>query len=756
MSPPRNPRQPLVAIASAAAAGIALADVIAPPVYLACGAVAILAVVTLIWPRDPFIHLLVLAAFFALHLTEQADAPGRKLSRVLGERPRMIKVVGTVVSEPKESGGFANFLLRLEKVDFGGAQEISHATIGARWKTAPELGDEIQLTGLAEPIAPARNPGVFDMRSYSARRDIFRSIFARYPENGQILEKGRSRLFFLLAAKSRDWMQERLTRGLRDSPDVCALINGMALGVRHETPDDIEEPFQQTGTLHLFAVAGLHVGIIAQLLWIVLQLCRLPRVAAAAITIPFLFFYSAVTGLHVSSLRAATMAAVLLGGIFFDRRVLSFNSLAAAAVVILALDPNQLFTSGFQLSFSVVGAILLFQQRIFRPLLRLGETDPFLPRSLVSRTQLFFERLYYWIAGGFSVSAAAWLGSILLIIWYFYLLTPISLLANLTVVPIAFCILATGGLSLLAAPFSSWLSIVFNNANWTLSRLVFALVQLFAGLPTGHTYLERPHWPLAPLTEITVLDAGAGAAVHVRSEGNDWLFDAGSARDYEHFLRDYLHSRGIDRLDGLVLTHGDSLHLGGAARLLEEFQPRQFLDNPAPDRSPLHRELLVRRTRSLVSGDSFRLSPDVTAQVLFPPPGFSAKAADDEALVIRLEIAGKFHVLLLSDSGPQTEEKLLAQVNDLQSDIVIKGRHYSGETDLEPFLDLVRPEMIVASSVPFPAHERVPDDWAETLRADGTKLFRQDETGAVKLRFFLDHWAADAFVGGETFRSRSR
>ena len=94
----------------------------------------------------------------------------------------------------------------------------------------------------------------------------------------------------------------------------------MTLGLRHETPNDIEQPFQQTGTLHLFAVAGLHVGIIAQLLWILGRLVRLPRKAAAAIIIPFLFFYSAITGLHVSSLRAATMAAVLLGGIFLERR----------------------------------------------------------------------------------------------------------------------------------------------------------------------------------------------------------------------------------------------------------------------------------------------------------------------------------------------------------------------------------------------------------------------------------------------------
>ena len=756
MSVPRNPRQPLVGVALAAALGILLADYLSAPLYLLCGAVALLALASLARSSTALLQLLIVAGFFVLHLAQQVDAPGRKLAEQIGERPRPVEVTGVVVSEPKSTNDFVNFLLRLETITFGGRQQKSHATLRVRWKTAPELGDEIRLRGLAEPIPPARNPGVFDLRSYLARRDVHRSIFSRYAEDGEILRRGHSHLLLRLAAKSRDWMQATLTRGLEDSPEVCALISGMALGVRHETPGDIEEPFQQTGTLHLFAVAGLHVGIIAQLLWLLLGLCRVPRVVAAALIIPFLFFYSAITGLHVSSLRAATMAAVLLGGIFFGRRVFALNSLAAAAVVILAFDPNQLFTSGFQLSFSVVAAIILLQQRILRPLLRLSETDPFLPRSLVSRSRHFFERTYYWLAGGLSVSAAAWIGSILLIIWYFYLLTPISLLANLTVVPVAFIVLATGMLSLLAAPVSATLSVVFNNANWSLSQLILSLVQLFAQLPTGHTYVERPHWPLAAPTEITVLDAGAGAAVHLRAAGKDWLFDTASARDYEGFLRDYLHSRGIDQLDGLLLTHGDALHLGGAAAVLDEFRPRQFLDNPAPDRSRTHRALFAKSRQLLVRGDSFLLSPRVSARVLFPPAQFRAKAADDEALVIRLEIDGKFHVLLVSDSGLSTEKQLLATPNELASDVLVMGRHYSGVAVSEEFIDAVQPRLIIATSVAFPARERVPDDWAQTIRARGITLFRQDETGAVRLDFFGDHWTATPFLGHESLRSPSR
>ena len=141
---------------------------------------------------------------------------------------------------------------------------------------------------------------------------------------------------------------------------------------------------------------------------------------------------------------------LLLGGIFSTGRF-ALNSLAGAVILILAVDSNQL-SPGFQL---LRGRQLFCLRSFFRALLRPSATDPFLPRSLVSRSRRIFERGYRVVAAGISVSAAAWVGSILLIIWYFYLITPISLLANLVVVPIAFCVLAVGLMSVLSALFWS-------------------------------------------------------------------------------------------------------------------------------------------------------------------------------------------------------------------------------------------------------------------------------------------------------------
>src|SRR2546423_13415481 len=215
-------------------------------------------------------------------------------------------------------------------------------------------------------------------------------------------------------------MQRMLSRDLEDSPDVVGLICGTALGLRHQTRDDIEEPFQQTGTLHLFAVAGLHVGIVARLFWIMAMMARLPRKWATLLIIPALLFYAAVTGLHTSSVRAAGMSAGLLGGFIVGRKAFVFNGLAAAATLILAWDTQELFAVGFQLSFSVVAAILLLHEPTFRFLRRRLATEPFLPRSLFTKRRRARENALNWLARAASASFAACVGSLQLMLWHYH------------------------------------------------------------------------------------------------------------------------------------------------------------------------------------------------------------------------------------------------------------------------------------------------------------------------------------------------
>ncbi|HEX8076739.1 MAG TPA: ComEC/Rec2 family competence protein, partial [Chthoniobacterales bacterium] len=652
--------------------------------------------------------------------------------------------------------------VQAESIEIDGQSYPCRAKFLSRWAHPVEFGDEVKLFGTAQKIEGPRNPGEFDGRAYLEREDVHRALIVRYAENGVVLRQQGGNRILRAAQKSRAWMQTTICRGLEDSPDVTSSINGMVLGLRHQTAEDIEEPFQQTGTLHLFAVAGLHVGIVARLLWILATMARLRRKWATLLIIPALLFYAAITGLHTSSVRAAVMSAVLLGGFIAERRAFAFNGLAAAATLILCWNTNELFSVGFQLSFCVVAAILVLHEPTFRFLGRRFEPDPFLPRSLFSARRRGLDRFFTWLARAAAVSFAAWVGSLPLMIWYYHLLTLTSLVANLVVVPIAFFVLAGALLSMVTAPFSSWVSVVFNNANWALTKLILGAVSLFAQIPGGHFYVEHPHRPTGALLEINSLDLRSGAAVHLRAANRDWLFDAGPARDYERVLAPYLHSRGIKGLDGLVLTHSDAAHIGGAGPVLNDFRPRELIDNGAPGRSALHRKLIEQvadgkcSRRLCRAGDEFQLSGRVKARVLFPPAEIERDRADDRALVIQLRIDGSPRVLLMSDSGESTEKFLADNYADLHCELLIKGQHHTGISGTTAFLDRVRPEAIIATSRDFPESERLKPEWIEELQKRGIKLFRQDESGALQIRLFRKGWEATGYVSGEIFRSATR
>jgi competence protein ComEC len=227
-------------------------------------------------------------------------------------------------------------------------------------------------------------------------------------------------------------------------------------------------------------------------------------------------------------------------------------------------------------------------------------------------------------------------------------------------------------------------------------------------------------------------------------------------------LRPYLRSRGVNRLDGFALTHGDASHVGGAAGVLLDFHPRQFFDTMARSRSSIHRRILELSTtgqntsRPCQAGDEFYLSHEVKARVLFPPAGFETERADDQTLVLQLILSGKPCVLFMSDSGTATENLLLQAYPDLRCDILVKGQHHSGSSGSDAFLNRAQPQAIIATARDFPESQRMKPEWAEATQARGIKLFRQDETGAVQIRIFDEYWEAKSYVTSEIFRRTRR
>ena len=180
----------------------------------------------------------------------------------------------------------------------------------------------------------------------------------------------------------------------------------------------------------------------------------------------------------------------------------------------------------------------------------------------------------------------------------------------------------------------------------------------------------------------------------------------------------------------------------------------EVIDTPPRDRSSYRRALhasleAAGKGKALVArGDTLTLAPGVVLHVLFPPEGFRASCADDQALVLRLDAAGR-RILLSSDAGFLTENWLLenAPPEALRSDLWIKQMHANDFSGTPDFIQAVRPSVIVASSTAFPPEEQIKEEWAAQVEALGIRLLRQDRTGAVRITLDTHGaWQAEPFL----------
>ncbi len=237
--------------------------------------------------------------------------------------------------------------------------------------------------------------------------------------------------------------------------------------------------------------------------------------------------------------------------------------------------------------------------------------------------------------------------------------------------------------------------------------------------------------------------------------------DCGGVRDYVGAVLPYLRSRGVNRLDGVVLTHGDTAHVGGAWPVFGDFHPRWMADTTYADRSPVRRDVHARLAeatfgrRYLERGETFTLGLGVTMKVLFPPPEIVRPQADDKALVCRIEAAG-LRVLLASDAGFSTERWLLENEPDLRADVLVTGWHSRDISGTPDFLSAVRPAAAVCSRPPFGSPPERVAEWERNVRAVGAVPFQQEHCGAVRVELRDDGFVLQTYLGGQTFLSRAR
>ncbi|MGI9242575.1 MAG: ComEC/Rec2 family competence protein, partial [Verrucomicrobiales bacterium] len=404
------------------------------------------------------------------------------------------------------------------------------------------------------------------------------------------------------------------------------------------------------------------------------------------------------------------------------------------------------FLPGFQLSFTVLLSLTLLHRPIMALLSPLVSPDPFLPQSLLSDAQ----RLYYKIARGiaemFAVSVAAWLGSLPLMVYYFHLVTPIAPIANLLLIPIAFCILGTAILSTIASATGLiTLSSVLNNANFLWATTLTGAAGFFAGLPVplSHFYTGPPS-VLRPACEITVLDLPRGGACTLIStrHGDDWLIDTGSASDFRPTVAAVLHQHaGVTHLDGTILTHADAAHIGGTSEVIASFRPDLIRPPLKNNSSSSYRSLAARldvgdlRTITPGRDEAIGIGDGCKITTLYQPDGDRRPRLSDDACSVFLLESNGWRILFTGDAGFDTEKILLATERDnLRADLMIRGSHSSDFSSTPDFLAAVQPAATIVNARNFEDDDAGEQAWRHAMDQAGVVLFDQEMNGAISIR----------------------
>lgn len=595
---------------------------------------------------------------------------------------------------------------------------------------APVAGAVVAARGNFGPLPVVRNPGEFDWAAWLRNQGVaavFQALWQESVSTGRWAELG---------AKIRHGFRERITAGLAEDSEEATVIRAVVIGETPPDADTVIAAFRNSGTMHVFSVSGLHVTMVGSIGWLVLSWLGVPRRRAVIVLLPLVFGYAWITGDSPPSVRAAWMAAVFLGAFVFRRRPDLLNALGAVLLAALWWDGRLLFQAGVQLSYGVVAAIAVGMSWTTRIFARMARPERYLPRHLMGRWQSCWFRLRRHTAQSLGVSVAATVGSAPLTAYHFALVAPVSVLANLVLLPLVFVMLAAALAAVVLSPVAPALARGVNRLNGLAARATVGSAACFAAIPGGHFHVVRDRRPCLLVYD---LPRGAGAACFSGATGGAVLIDCGSSQGFKRCVMPSLRALGIEP-DAVVLSHPDGGHLGGGAAVWQAFPIRQALLPVRLARSPAYRVWLedapkagVRLSQVSVPG---RLDFPAGAELEMihaPDPAAVNGNADERVAVYRLRWRG-WKLLFTSDSGIGTERTLLDRGTDVAADVIIAGHHPGDLSLCDAFLDAVQPRAIIATNASFPATETLAPDTVAYWQSRGIRVLDQGATGAVTVR----------------------
>lgn len=313
-----------------------------------------------------------------------------------------------------------------------------------RISVPPQRSGGYVIRGVIEPLP--REPGGTGFNEYLANLGIRQRL-----TRAQIVSEASPPTAFQgFCARAQDRLEEILRHGLEEQPQIASLYLAMLLGDKAVLSVEQQNAFMRSGTFHIFSISGLHVGVVGAALYVLFNLLRVPRRAAVVASLAVLWLYVQITGASSPAVRAFLMIAFLFASEVFRLPGNALAALAASALVTLLLDPLQLFSTGFQMSYTVVVALVVMGRPLGEKWLAAWRPFALLPRADWNRAHQAAE----WSGRKFIGAAAgcwtAFLASAPSGIGYFQVFSPGSLVANLIIIPLSSLAISAGFVSLLA------------------------------------------------------------------------------------------------------------------------------------------------------------------------------------------------------------------------------------------------------------------------------------------------------------------
>jgi len=633
-----------------------------------------------------------------------------------------------------------------------------------------EFRDVLEIKGKLIKPWGQNNFGDFNYGSYLAQKGIFACINIWQEKDIQKIGEERTNFLVSFSVLIRNKIKNVLGQ-LIPTP-YNYLLTGMLLGEKTFISPQIKEVFIEAGIMHILAVSGLHVGIIAVALFIFLNILRIPEKAKLIIVVLLLIMYAFITGFRPSVVRATIMFSLLIGGKLINRNRNMYISLFLAAFLILLINPLILYDAGFLLSFMVTFFIIYLA-----PIL-----------------QELFSNIVNWVKNPLSISVAAWLGIFPLSAYFFNKVSLISIISNLFIVPLTGIAVILGFIIFFVGLISIPLASLIANINYYILILITFLAKSFSSLPFSFVHTAQPLvififlyylmlffiieifyrkiFPLKLKIKATILilstvlvliivqilypldnlkvnfiNVGQGDCILIEAPKKyNILIDGGGTPQSTYdvgskIVIPYLRRKGINKINLLVLTHPHLDHLEGLLPVMKEFKVDLVLDSGLICDISEYREFISTIKEKNITyhqakvGDNFVFSKNF--EILLLNPLYSSnlyKESDfnNASIVVKLFYKNsKF--LFTGDIEETAEKRMLIWQNILKSDVLKVAHHGSASSSSLEFVNEVDP-IIAVISVGKNQFGHPSPKVIERLEDKNIKVYRTDENGTIIIR----------------------